>query len=54
MIGSFLESLTVANAYRGELLGLMVIHLILLSINRINCNLSGGVEIVLNCLGALK
>ncbi len=44
----------VANAYRGELLGLMAIHLILLSINKINCNLSGGVEIVLDCLGALK
>jgi hypothetical protein len=54
MIGSFLESLTVANAYRGELLGLMAIHLILLSINKINCNLSGGVEIVSGCLGALK
>jgi hypothetical protein len=54
MIGSFSESLTVANAYRGELLGLMAIHLILLSINKINCNLSGGVEIVSDCLGALK
>jgi hypothetical protein len=54
MIGSFSESLTVANAYRGELQGLMAIHLILLSINKINCNLSGGVEIVSDCLGALK
>jgi hypothetical protein len=44
----------VANAYRGELLGLMAIHLISLSINKINCNLSGGVEIMLDCLGALK
>ncbi len=54
MIGSFSESLTVATAYRGELLGLLVIHLILLSINKINCNLSGGMEIFLDCLGALK
>jgi hypothetical protein len=34
--GSFLELLLVANAYRGELLGLMAIHLILLSINTIS------------------
>jgi hypothetical protein len=32
----------------------MAIHLILLSINKINCNLSGGMEIMLDCLGALK
>jgi hypothetical protein len=32
----------------------MTIHLILLSINKINRNLSGGVEIVLDCLGALE
>ncbi len=54
MIESFSESLTVANAYRGELLGLMAIHLILWSINKTNCNLSGGVETVSDCLGALK
>jgi hypothetical protein len=54
MIGSFSESLTVANAYRGELLGLMAIHLILLSINKMNCELSGKVEIVSDCLGALR
>jgi hypothetical protein len=49
-----LEALLVANAYRGELLGLMAIHLILLSINKIQKSLSGSVEIVLDCLGALK
>jgi hypothetical protein len=54
MIGSFSKSLMVANVYRGELLGLMAIHLILLSINKINCNLSGGMEIVSDCLRALK
>jgi hypothetical protein len=46
--------LIVANAYRGELLGLMAIHLILLSINKIHCNLTGGMEIVSDCLGTLK
>jgi hypothetical protein len=35
IFGSFSESLRVANAYRGELLGLMAIHLILLSVNKI-------------------
>jgi hypothetical protein len=52
--GSFLETLLVANAYQGELLGLMAVHLILLSVNKIHPQLSGSVEIVSDCLGALK
>jgi hypothetical protein len=52
--GSFLEALLVANAYRGELFGLMAIHLILLSINKIWHNLTGSMEIVLDCLGVLQ
>ena len=44
----------VANAYQGELLGLMAIHLILLSVNKINPTLKGRVEIVSDCLGAMK
>jgi hypothetical protein len=54
IIGSFSKSLHVANTYRGELLGLMAIHLILLSIYEIHCNLSGSVEIVFGCLRALN
>ncbi len=54
VVGSFLEALLVANAYRGELLGLMTIHLILLSINKLQQNLKGSGEIVLDCLGVLK
>jgi hypothetical protein len=54
IVGSFLKSLLVANANRGELLGLMAIHLILLSINKLNHNLAGSVETVSDCLGALK
>jgi hypothetical protein len=53
-IGSYSESLHVANAYRGKLLGLMAIHLILLSLNEIHRNLSGSVEIVSDCLRALN
>jgi hypothetical protein len=36
IFGSFSESLRVANAYRGELMGLMAIHLILLSVDKIH------------------
>jgi hypothetical protein len=50
----FFGSLDVANAYRGELLGLMAIHLILLSVNTVHPKLKGGVEIVSDCLGALN
>ncbi len=46
VVGLFLETLLVANAYRGELLGLMNIHLILLSVNKLHQNLAGIVEIV--------
>jgi hypothetical protein len=46
--------MNVANTYQGELLGLMAIHLILLSVNKLNSQLSGSVEIVSDCLGALK
>jgi len=52
--GSFSESLAVANAYQGELLGLMAIHLLLLSMNKVHPNLEGSVEITLDCLGALN
>ena len=38
---------------QGELLGLMAIQLILLSINRAHENLTGSVEVVSDCLGAL-
>jgi hypothetical protein len=54
IVGSFSEALLVANAYRGELLGLMAIHLILLSVNKLHKDLAGSTEIVSDCLGALK
>ena len=52
--GSFSKAQEVANAYRGKLLGLMAIHLILLSINKVHPQLPGSVEVVSDCLGALK
>ncbi len=43
-----------ACTYQGKLLGLLAIHLILLSVNKVNPNLTGSVHIYSNCLGALK
>ncbi len=54
IIGSFSESTPAANAYRGELLGQMAVHLLLVSMNRVHATLAGSVEVVLDCLGALK
>jgi hypothetical protein len=53
-IGSFSESTLAANAYRGELFGLMAIHLLIVSVNRVHNTLEGSVEVVSNCYGALK
>ena len=54
ILGSFPEASRAANAYRGELLGLMAIHLILLAIHRVRPNLPGSAIIYSDCLGALK
>jgi hypothetical protein len=54
MIGSFSEASQVANSYRGELLGLMAIHLILLSIDKVHGGKDRSVEVVSDCLGALR
>jgi hypothetical protein len=54
LVGSFKEASKAANAYRGELLGLMAIHLILVSINRVHKSLSGSAKVVSDCLGALQ
>ena len=50
---SFSETSDVACSYRGELLGLMAIHLILVAINEVNPGLDGSVHIYSDCLGAL-
>jgi len=54
IIGHFSEASLAANAYRGELLGLMSIHLLLLSVNKVHPELQGEVDIVSDCLGALR
>jgi hypothetical protein len=52
--GSFVEHTPDAGSYRGELLGLMAIHLILRGVNVVSTNLRGLVLILSNCLGALN
>ncbi len=53
LVGSFLEASKAANAYQGELLGLMAIHLLLLAVNTVSPGLASRVKIYLDCLGAL-
>lgn len=53
LLGSFTEKTLSANIYRAKLLGIMAIHLILLSVNRINPTLKGLVHIFSDCLGLL-
>ena len=53
IVGDFADYSTCANAYRGELLGLLSIHLILLAVNEVEKNLTGSVSIYSDCLGAL-
>ena len=50
---SFPEASKVACSHRGELIGLMAIHLILLAINEVYPGLCGSVQIYSDCLGAL-
>ena len=53
IVGSFVESTPNAGSYRGELLGLMAIHLILKGVNEFNQTLQGSIHILSDCLGAL-
>jgi hypothetical protein len=52
--GLFPESSRCACSYRGELVGLMAIYLILLAVNEVNKDLTGHVHIFSDCLGALN
>ena len=54
LIGAFPEQTIAACAYRGELLGILAIHLILLSVNKVNPTLAGSAHIYSDCLGALS
>ena len=52
--GSFPERCRNACSYRGELVGLMTIHLILRATNKVYLNLTRQVTIHSDCLGALN
>ncbi len=54
LVGAFAELSIVANAYRGELLGLMALHLILLAVNEVNPGLKGEITLHSDCLGAIS
>lgn len=54
ILGQILEGSKDSCAFRGELLGLLAIHLILLAVNKLNPELAGSVRIVSDCLGALR
>jgi len=53
LVGAFAEASAAANAYRGELLGLMAVHLLLLAVDTVSPGLSGSATIYFDCLGAL-
>jgi hypothetical protein len=53
MVGSFPKASKAANAFQGELLGLMAVHLLLLAANTEAPGLACYVKIHSNCLGAL-
>ena len=53
IIGYFAEQSPDAGSYRGELLGLMAIHLILRGVHEFNPLLGGSVRIISDCKGAL-
>ena len=53
ILGKVVEKSKDACAYRGELLGLLAIHLVLLAVNKLRAELLGKARIVSDCLGAL-
>ncbi|KAL3775524.1 hypothetical protein HJC23_004404 [Cyclotella cryptica] len=53
ILGRLVEGSKDVCAYRGELLGLLAIHLILLAVNKLRPDLAGTVRIGSDCLGAL-
>jgi hypothetical protein len=53
LTGAFSKQAIAACSYRGKLLGLLAIHLILLSVHKVSPDTIGLVHIYSNCLGAL-
>ena len=53
LVGAFAKASAAANVYRGELLGLIMIHLLLLAVEMVLPGLRGRVLIYSNCLSVL-
>ena len=53
LAGAFAEASVAANAYRGKLLGLMAVHLLLIAVETVSPGMSGSVTIYSDCIGAL-
>ena len=53
LAGAFTEASVAENAYRGELLGLMAVHLLLLAVETVSSGMRGSVTIYSDCIGAL-
>ena len=53
LVGAFAEASAAANAYCGELLGLMAVHLLLLAVIMVSPGLCQCATVNSNCLGAL-
>jgi hypothetical protein len=54
VVGAFPEASFEANAFCGELLGLMAVHLLLLAVNTVSPGLTGLVRVYSDCLCALS
>ena len=54
LVGTFPKQSRAAGAYRGELLGLLAIHLILLAVNTVAPEISGSASVYLDCLNAVN
>ena len=53
LVGAFPERSETANAYRGELLGLMAVHILLLMVNKMEKDLPGSIIIYSDCERAI-
>jgi hypothetical protein len=51
---SFPEASTTVCSYRGEMVGLMAIHLLLLAVNETHPSLQGSTHLYSDCLGVLE
>ena len=54
ILGRIIDGSKDSCTYRGELLGLLAVHLILLAANKVHPELTGKVRIASDCLGALE